>query len=483
MSLGAFCGCGWSGGEDTVCGMIAEQFYPDELADVLAQTSELRQAFLVGGCVRDWLLEQAPKDFDVEVFGISYEALERALRRWGRTDWVGRSFGVVKLTLPSGACYDFTIPRRDSKVGPGHQGFTVEFGADITPPEAAARRDYTINALSYDPRTGQVVDFFGGTEDLQRRLLRHTSDAFAEDPLRVLRGMQFAGRFGLSAAPETLALCQKIRAGYRELAVERVREEWFKWAAKSTVPSAGLKFLAASGWLEHFPEIAAMCGVPQDSEWHPEGDVFIHTGHACDALARQAAWQQADEESRIVFMLATLAHDFAKAGTTQQILREGRLRVVSPGHEVAGVPLTESFLERINAPHAIRERVLPLVANHMAHLEGISDRSVRRLARRLTPASVQELCLIMTADALGRPPKAAVPAGIAEIQAKAKELQVQDQAPKPILLGRHLIAQGRRPGPEFGALLAAAFEAQLEGSFTDLPGALAWLGRTERADP
>ena len=220
-----------------------------------------------------------------------------------------------------------------------------------------------------------------------------------------------------------------------------------------------------------------MRGVPQDPEWHPEGDVFVHTCHACDALASQPAWQEADEESRIVFMLATLAHDFAKAGTTQQVLKDGRVRVVSPGHETAGVPLTESFLERINAPCAIRERVLPLVANHMAHLDGISDRSVRRLARRLTPASVQELCLIMTADALGRPPKAAVPSGIADIQAKARELQVQDQAPKPILLGRHLIAQGRSPGPEFGPILAAAYEAQLEGAFTDLPGAFDWLKR------
>ncbi len=457
--------------------MLPGRFYPDELARVLAETPELRQAFLVGGCVRDWLLEQAPKDIDVEVFGVSYEQLERALARWGRTDLVGRSFGVVKLTLPGGVCYDFTIPRRDSKVAPGHQGFTVEFHADITPEEAASRRDYTINALSYDPRTGRVVDFFGGREDLGQRLLRHTSRAFAEDPLRVLRGLQFAGRFGLKAAPETLWLCHSIRAGYRELAVERVREEWFKWAARSAVPSAGLKFLAASGWLEHFPEIDSMRGVPQDPEWHPEGDVFVHTCHACDALARQPAWQEADEESRIVFMLATLAHDFAKAGTTQQVLKDGRVRVVSPGHETAGVPLTESFLERINAPCAIRERVLPLVANHMAHLDGISDRSVRRLARRLTPASVQELCLIMTADALGRPPKAAVPSGIADIQAKARELQVQDQAPKPILLGRHLIAQGRSPGPEFGPILAAAYEAQLEGAFTDLPGAFDWLKR------
>src|SRR5437773_539440 len=212
-------------------------FLPAELVRILGETPELKQAFLVGGCVRDWLRGKPQKDFDLEVFGVSYEKLASALSAWGRTDLVGRSFGVVKLTLASGETFDFSIPRRDSKVAAGHKGFEIESDPAITPREAAARRDFTINALMFDPRRQELLDFFGGRTDLEWRVLRHTSPAFVEDPLRVLRGMQFAARFNLKAAPETIDLCRSIQATYHELAVERVRDEWFKWAEKSVVPS------------------------------------------------------------------------------------------------------------------------------------------------------------------------------------------------------------------------------------------------------
>jgi len=451
-------------------------FIPDDLARILAETPELRSSYLVGGCVRDWLLGMPHKDFDIEVFGVSYEQLAASLSRWGRTDLVGRSFGVLKLTLPDGRQFDFSIPRRDAKVAPGHQGFAVSFDPAITPKEAAARRDFTLNALMFDPRTGQVLDFFGGQADLKNRVLRHTSEAFQEDPLRVLRGMQFAARFDLLPAPETVALCQTMMTSYPELATERVREEWFKWAAKSVAPSAGLKFLFATGWIEHFPELQALVGTPQEPDWHPEGDVFTHTGHCCDALAKLPDWQKADEESRIVYMLAVLAHDFGKPSTTQRVMKDGRMRIVSPGHDEAGVPLAERFLNRINAPGAVRERVLPLVLNHMAHLSTVTDRFVRRLAKRLAPETIEGLFLVITADSFGRPPQPpVVPEGVAALKAKAAELQVQAAAPKPILLGRHLIELGLQPGKQFGEILDAAFEAQLEGKFQDLATAFRWL--------
>ncbi len=450
---------------------------PEELAAILANTPELRQSYLVGGCVRDWLLQKANKDFDVEAFGLSYEDLVGALSRWGRTDLVGRCFGVAKLTVASGETFDFSIPRRDSKVAPGHKGFEVTFDPDITPREAAARRDFTINALMFDPRRGEVLDFFNGQEDLQRRILRHTSAAFTEDPLRVLRGMQFAARFDLEAAPETVALCRLISGHYSELAVERVREEWFKWAEKSAKPSRGLRFLVESDWIEHFPEVRVLIGTPQDSEWHPEGDVFVHTGHCLDALVNLPEWLEADSETRIVLSLAVLAHDFAKPQTTHAAMKDGRMRIVSPGHEEAGGPMAESFLNRINAPNAIRERVIPLVTNHLAHLQAITDRSVRRLAKRLEPATIQELVVVITADQFGRPPKPQIIAEkVIALQAKAAELRLQASAPQPILMGRHLIDLGVSPGRDFGLILDAAFDAQLEGSFFDVPGALKWLG-------
>lgn len=453
---------------------------PDQLQRLLHDVPELGRAYLVGGCVRDALLGIPHKDFDLEVYGVSYEALEAALRPHGRVDLVGKSFGVVKFSTTDGSQWDFSVPRRDSKVAGGHKGFQIELDPDITPREAASRRDFTINAILLDPRTGEYLDFHGGRTDLQARVLRHTSPAFVEDPLRVLRGMQFVARFDLTPAPATIELCRSIAHTFPELAVERVGDEWFKWAAKARRPSAGLQFLKATGWLRHFPEVAALDGTPQDPEWHPEGDVFTHTGHCCDALAGMAEWRQADEATRIALMFAVLAHDFAKPQTTHEAERDGRMRIVSPGHEELGGPLAEAFLTRINTPNALKERVVPLVTNHLAHLQAINDRSVRRLANRLQPATIEELCLVMIADQYGRPPKPReVHAGVQALRVKAEELRLREAAPKPILLGRHLIERGLPPGKCFGELLKAAFEAQLEGAFTNLDGALQWLREAE----
>ncbi|MGA2176980.1 MAG: HD domain-containing protein [Verrucomicrobiota bacterium] len=452
-------------------------FMPPELEKILRETPELQRAFLVGGSVRDVFLGRPPgQDFDIEVFGLDYDRLRQALARWGRTDLVGRSFGVVKLSTGSGQTYDFTVPRKDSKVAPGHKGFDVEFDPAITPPEAAARRDFTINSLMYDPRAGQVLDFFGGAADLKNRVLRHTSPAFSEDPLRVLRGMQFAGRFDLRAAPETAALSRQIKGSFPELAVERVREEWFKWAQQGGRPSAGLRFLIDTEWIDHFPEIKALAGTPQEPEWHPEGDVFTHTCHACDALARLDAWLAADAESRLVYMLAVLAHDFGKPATTQTSLKEGRQRLVSPGHDEAGAELAKIFLERLRAQGAIVERVVPLVRNHLFYHGSVTDRAVRRLAKRLEPESVEGLCLVMTADSMGRPPLPALePESVQTLLARARDLNVRAKPPEPILMGRHLIEAGLRPGKDFAGILGQAYDAQLEGAFGDLPGAFAWL--------
>jgi tRNA nucleotidyltransferase (CCA-adding enzyme) len=448
---------------------------PPALVRLLRETPELARAYLVGGCVRDWRLGVPGKDFDIEVFGLDYDTLVNALSRRGRADLVGRSFGVVKLTV-EGDTFDFSVPRRDSKVAPGHTGFAVEFDPSITPREAAARRDFTINSLMFDPRRRELLDFFGGEADLRARVLRHTSDAFPEDPLRVLRGMQFAARFDLNAAAETVALCRRIAGNFSELATERVLGEWLKWATKSVVPGAGLRFLRDCGWLEHFPEVAALVGAPQDPEWHPEGDVWTHTLHCLDALATLPEWRGTDEETRGALSFAVLAHDFAKPSCTHTTERAGRLRVVSPGHEAAGGPLAESFLRRLGAPNALIGRVPPLVTNHLAHLQEATPRAVRRLANRLAPATIRELATVMIADAFGRPPKPReIPAGVTELLEAAERLDLQAQAPRPILQGRHLIERGMKPGPGFGKILDAAFEAQLEGVFGDLSGALDWL--------
>ncbi len=449
---------------------------PPELDKILRQTPRLKKAYLVGGCVRDALLRRPGNDFDVEVFDVDYEQLARALAPWGRTDLVGRSFGVVKLTTGGSHSYDFTIPRKDSKIAPGHKGFEARLDPGITPAEAASRRDFTVNALMYDVRAGEVLDFVGGLADLRDRILRHASPAFGEDPLRVLRGMQLAARFDLQPAQATVALCRAIKRDYAELAGQRVRDEWFKWAAQSIVPSRGLKFLIDTEWAPHFPEIQALAGTPQDPEWHPEGDVFVHTCHCCDAMARLPEWQSAGAESRIAYMLAILAHDFGKPATTRTAIRDGRARIVSPGHEAAGGDLAKTFMARIHAPPAIQERVVPLVVNHLIHFQTMTDRGIRRLARRLEPENIAGLAIVMTADAMGRPPRPVErPAHVERLLAWANQLEVTKKAPPPILLGRHLMEEGLQPGREFGSILHEAYEAQLEGAFFDLPQALEWL--------
>jgi tRNA nucleotidyltransferase (CCA-adding enzyme) len=223
-----------------------------------------------------------------------------------------------------------------------------------------------------------------------------------------------------------------------------------------------------------------LAGTPQDPDWHPEGDVFVHTCHCLDALVGLPEWQEADAESKVVFSLAVLAHDFAKPTTTHAALKNGHMRIVSPGHEEAGGPFAERFLVRINAPTAIREKVIPLVTNHLAHLQVLSDRSVRRLAKRLEPATVRELIVVIIADQYGRPPHPrTVSDNVLALQAKAEELSVACSAPQPILMGRHLIELGLSPSPQFGIILEAAYDAQLEGKFYDVAQALRWLGGEE----
>lgn len=454
---------------------------PNDLEAILRTVPELSRSYLVGGCVRDAVLGVAQKDIDVEVFGTTWEALERALAHFGRTHLVGRSFGVMKLRLESGLEVDFSLPRRDSKVGPGHRGFEVTVDPWLSLDEAAARRDFTINSLAWDPRSDAVLDFFGGQADLRSGTLRHTSAAFSDDPLRVLRGMQFAGRFNLVAAPETVALCREMLPAFAELPVERLREEWWKWATKSVAPAAGLRFLVDCGWIAAFPELAALLGCPQDPEWHPEGDVFVHTCHCCNAMTGLADWQVADETDKAVLMFAILTHDFGKPATTEAVVRDGRSRIVSPGHEPVGGPIAEGFLARIGVPLQMRERVVPLVVNHLAHLQVHTERSVRRLAARLAPETIGRLCTVVTADHCGRPPLPELaPSGVAILRGLAETMRVQDAAPKPLLQGRHLLARGMAPGPHIGSLLAEAFEAQLDGQFDEVEGGLRWVEKQVR---
>ena len=454
---------------------------PVALAEIVR---ELRaagyRAVVAGGSVRDALLGLVPKDFDIEVYGISYDALAAFLESRGRVDVIGKSFGVVKLGVPGGHLWDFSIPRRDSKTGRGHRDFRATFDEGITPQEAASRRDFTINAMAYDPVSGELLDFFGGQDDLRNRILRATSDAFSEDPLRVLRGMQFAGRFDLTLEEATAAMSRAIASEYSTLARERVAEEFMKWAAKSARPGRIAGYLQSTGWMVHFPEIERLFGVPQDPEWHPEGDVGVHTMYVLNEAARIAARDGLSGDDRAVLLFAALAHDFAKPATTELRERDGRRRWTSWGHEPAGGPMARGLLERIGIKSAVVDQVAPLVENHLAHHsigKEVTPRAVRRLAMRLAPSSIAQLVRLIEADASGRPPlEPGVPPAAARILAAAEAEAVQARPQAPLILGRHVLPYfDNRPGIHIGEVTNAAYEAQADGEFSTAEEAARWL--------
>ena len=437
-------------------------------------------AVVVGGSVRDALLGHEPKDIDIEVYRISYDELAAFLATRGRVDLVGKSFGVVKLSGSGFDTCDFSVPRRDSKTGPGHRDFNAHFDASITPREAASRRDFTINAMSFDPLTGDVWDFFGGQVDLNNGILRATSDAFAEDPLRVLRGMQFACRFNLTVDAGTAAMSRSIASEYSTLARERVAEEFMKWAVKSPHPGRIAEYLQSTGWITHFPEIQNLFGVPQDPEWHPEGDVGVHTMHVLNQAARVAERDRLAPDVRAVLLFAALSHDFAKPSTTELREREGRVRWTSWGHEPAGGPMARTFLERIGIKAAIVEQVVKLVESHLAHHSigrEVTPRAVRRLAMRLAPASIAQLVRLIEADASGRPPLApGIPPAAQRLLAAAESEAVDARPQPPLILGRHVLPYfDNRSGPHIGEVTTAAYEAQADGAFSTEAEALRWL--------
>ena len=440
------------------------------------------RAVVVGGAVRDALLGHPPKDFDIEVYSIAYDRLAGLLARHGSVDLVGKSFGVVKLSTGPGLAWDFSVPRRDNKTGPHHRDFQTTFDETITPRQAASRRDFTINAIAWDPVDAQILDFFNGAEDLERRVLRATSDAFSEDPLRVLRGMQFACRFDLTVDPDTAAMCRSIVDQYATIARERVAEEFMKWAVKSPHPGRIFEYLHATGWTVHFPEIGRLKGVPQDPEWHPEGDVDIHTGLVLDAAARIAERDGLEGDARAVLLFAALAHDFAKATTTSLRSRGGRMRWSAYGHEIDGGPMARGFLERIGIKSAIVEQVEPLVESHMVTTSigrEPSARAVRRLAIRLAPATIAQLLRVIEADYSGRPPLPhGLPEGAARIKKIAEAQAVKEGPQAPLILGRHVLPYfNGEPGVHIGAVTRAAYEAQADGEFSNEMDALGWLDR------
>lgn len=421
--------------------------------------------FEVGGCVRDSLLGIPCKDIDIEVFTIDANKLRHILAQFGTVKLVGASFGVLKLKHKNGTEYDFSLPRTDNKTGPGHKGFSVNINPDMSTEQAASRRDFTVNAMSRNCISGCIIDHFGGINDLKSGILRATGSKFKEDPLRVLRGFQFAARFNMHVETTTANLCRQLRSEYQTLAKERIWNEWFKWAAKGNMPSHGLTFLVDTGWIENYPELQALIGVPQDPKWHPEGDVWNHTKFVCDAAADIANQNKMTPVDKATLVLAALCHDLGKATTTAMI--DGRWR--ARGHSKEGVTLSAAFLHSIGCPQHIQSIILPLVQEHLVHTNSdISQKTVRRLSNRLEKATIAQLVHLIEADMNGRPPLAkGLPNSAKQLIALADELALAAASPQPIIGGKHLLAHNLQPGPFFGNIINQCFEAQLDGKFNN----------------
>jgi tRNA nucleotidyltransferase (CCA-adding enzyme) len=427
---------------------------------------------VVGGYVRDLLMDKQSKDIDLEFYGPNATELEEFLTESDIVfKSVGKSFGVYKVKIEDQEV-DIAIPRRENKIGQGHRGFQVEPDPTLTPMEAAQRRDFTMNAIAMDVLTGEIHNYNGGVSDIEDKVLKHTGDKFIEDPLRVLRGFQFAGRFDLTVDEKTAQLCSQLLPEYTSLSKERIWAEWEKWSEKAEKPSAGLRLLEKTGWLTLYPELHDLIGLAQDKEWHPEGDVFEHTCQTCDAMARLCTEGGREGRDRTVLMLAALCHDVGKA-VTSEVTDQGR--IISRGHPEAGDEIATMFLKGIGAPQDVTERVVPLVRNHMMHLSEHSQKSVRRLAVRLGKATITELAYVIKSDSQGRGSLSdrEVP-GLSDMMEIAKEVRVQISAPEAVLKGRHLMDLGVEPGPSMGKVLKNAYQAQLDGHFSTETTAIEW---------
>ncbi len=417
------------------------------------------RAWLVGGSVRDAMLGLPVRDLDLEVFGLDDTNLRQALETDFRLDYVGQSYGIYKL---QGLPLDVGLPRKESKTGRGHKSFAVTADPHLSLSEASARRDFTINSIYYDPLKDEIQDPHGGVADLKNRILRHTSAAFREDPLRVLRGMQFAARFDLTVAAETIAESRTM--DLEGLAPERIFWEWEKLILRGNKPSRGLNFLRQSGWIRFFPELDDLQGCLQDPHWHPEGDVWVHTLHCMDSFAADRLNDPCED---LVVGFAVLCHDLGKPETTVVTPK----KIHAHGHEDAGVPLTQTFLGRMTNQYDLIKDVVILVANHMRpsiyYRDQSSDAAIRRLATRV--GRIDRLVRVARADVMGRPPLPddPFPAG-PWLMAQAQRLEVCLNPAPRLVQGRHLITLGFQPGPGFRKILDRCYEAQLDGEISTL---------------
>jgi tRNA nucleotidyltransferase (CCA-adding enzyme) len=378
----------------------------------------------------------------------------------------GKAFCVLKI---HGLPIDVSVPRAEIKIGYRHTDFSVNSLEECDVKTAASRRDFTINAIYFDVMDEKVIDEFGGLKDLELGILRHVGEKFSDDPLRVLRGMQFAGRFNLKAAETTLALCGNLSPD--GLSRERIFSEWEKLILKSETPSLGLRFLKNAGWLKFFPQIEAIDECPQDADQHAEGSVFEHTCLALDVFAKNKI---GDRQEDLILGFAALCHDLGKP----YVVTRDERGIHHYGHDEVGVSYAEEFLKSINAPNYLVETVLPLVRWHMIprflYRDNRTDSAILHLAN--DAGRIDRLARLCYIDYMGRISDDKYDGKLTDwLVETAKKFGVFANKPMPIIKGRDLIQCGLSPSDQFSKILDLCFSAQLNCEFLDYTSGIAYL--------
>ena len=408
--------------------------------------------YYVGGYVRDFLLGIDNKDVDIEVHGITPSCLENILDSVGERITIGESFGIYNL---KGISLDIAMPRKEKATGRGHRDFEVTVDPFIGTEKASLRRDFTINALMQDVLTGEVTDHHSGKADLDKKILRHVSDeTFAEDPLRVLRGAQFAARFDLSVDNKTVELCKTIDLS--ALSKERVEGELKKALLKARKPSVFFEILRKMECLdEWFPEVKALIGIEQNPKYHSEGDVWTHTMMVLDEEVKFR-----DKVSNpFGFMLSALTHDFGKTVCTELI--NGELHAYA--HETKGLPIAESFLRRITNETQLIKYVLNMTELHMKpNVTAAANSSIKATNKMFDSAEDPEaLIYIALADAKGSVAKGDY---VPHDDFLYERLAVyKEYMSRPYVMGKDLVEAGLKPDRDFTEILEYAHKLRLAG--------------------
>ena len=420
-------------------------------------------AYLAGGCVRDELLGIEPKDFDIATSALPEQVLE--LYPEGKT--VGAHFGII-IVKHHGHLVEVATFRTDGSYLDGRRPQSVEFS---TPEEDAQRRDFTINGLFKDPVAGEIIDFVGGREDMEARQIRAIGDPDArlrEDYLRLLRAIRFAARLDYQIAAETWSAITAHASDLKTISAERIRDEFSRII---TQPSRvrGFDLLVESGLMgQIIPEILELKGCEQPPQFHPEGDVFVHTRLMLSLLPERVS---------LPLALAVLLHDIGKPATYS--FDEEAQRIRFNGHDKVGSQMAEAILRRLKFPNAVVDAVVEMVARHMAFMN-VQKMRTAKLKRFMNGKNFEDEMELHRVDCLGSW------GGLDNydfLRAKEDEFASEPLVPPPLLTGRDLIARNQKPGPEFSEILTEAQTLQLEGNLTSRDAALEWLDRRLAGDP